>query len=176
MRTACRRLLCLVILLFATPVRAADPPLDSPEQKVLDKWLGRWRTTYKTPKAEWTPEEKAGTADVTNVRVIGGRFLQEAAEHSDKTSATSLYTYDAEKKRYRGWWFSSAGQTAEWTGTWDAATKTMTWTSAGEFPATARHRFVDDDNTEWDVTVKDAAGKIMFRMEGKGVRAKEPRP
>ena len=175
MHVSCLRLLFMVAVLFviASPIQSADPPATS-EQKVLDKWLGSWRTSYKLPKAVWTPEEKSGTAEMTTSRVLGGQFVQEKSEHSDKTSSMLMLTYDTQKKCYRGWWFNSSGQTAEHTGKWDADAKTMTWTSVGEgaFTTTVKHRFVDDDNTDWDVAVKDDKGKMLFRMEGKSVRKK----
>jgi hypothetical protein len=166
-------LMVAALVATAPAVRSADPPLDSPEQRVLDKWVGKWRTTYKLPKAEWTPQEKTGTAELTTSRVIGGRFVQEKSEHSDRTSGSLIYTYDAQKKCYRAWWFSSAGHTNESTGEWDTGTKTMIWTSKQDgITTTTKHRFVDDDSTEWAVEVKDGAGKILFLVDGKSVRVK----
>ena len=40
---------------------------------------------------------------------------------------------------------------------------------------TTEHRFIDDNNTEWAVLVKDGSSKILFRMEGKSVRMIEPK-
>jgi hypothetical protein len=52
----------------------------------------------------------------------------------------------------------------------------MTWTAKQDGnTTTTKHRFVDDDNAEWAVLVKDGNGKSLFRMEGKGVRVKEPK-
>jgi hypothetical protein len=178
MRFTSLRLLLVVAALVAitTPGLSAEPPIDSPEQKVLDKWVGSWRTTYKLPKAEWTPEEKTGMSEHTTSRVVGGRFVQEKSEHSDKTSGSLIFTYDAQLNSYRSWWFSSAGYTSESSGHWDTVTQTMTWTAKQDGnTTTTKHRFVDDDNTEWAVLVKDGNGKILFRMEGKSVRAKEPK-
>jgi hypothetical protein len=165
----------IAFLVGTAATNSADPP--SPEQKVLDKWLGSWRARYNVPKSEWTPEERTGTAELTASRVIGGQFVQENAEHSDKTSARSIMTYDAQKKCYRSWWFSSTGQAAESTGKWDADAKTMVWSSVGEpsFTTTVRHHFVDEDHIEWDVVVKDGSGKVLFRMDGKNVRVKQPK-
>ena len=178
MQSLCLRPMLAVTVVFAvcTSIASADPPIDSPEQKVLDKWVGRWRTTYKVPKAEWTPEERTGTAELTTARVVGERFVQERSEHSDKTSGSLIFTYDAQKKTYRVWWFSSEGYTSDGTGAWDAAKKTMTWTSKqnGNI-TTTEHRFIDDNNTEWAVLVKDGSSKILFRMEGKSVRMIEPK-
>lgn len=177
MRSNTRRLSVLVAVLITItrPLQSADPPLDSPEQKVLDQWVGKWQATYKVPKAEWTPEEKTGTAALTTTRVVGDRFVQEKSEHSDKSSGSLILTYDAQKKRYRGWWFSSAGHANESTGEWDDRTRTMTWTSEeGSITTTTTHRVVDADNTEWAVLAKDRDGRILFRMEGHNVRIKEP--
>lgn len=140
------------------------------EQKVLDRWLGNWQTTYKQLK----PEEKSGTAETLTTRVIGGQFVQEAAAHSDKSFSRSTITYDAEKKTYRSWWFSSTGQTDESTGTWDADKKTMTWhsTTIGDAKTTVKQHFKDDDTIEFDVVAKDRAGRVVFHMEGKNVRVK----
>jgi hypothetical protein len=164
----------VVLLGAAARAYPAGPPL-SPEQKALDKFLGTWRTSYKVPKAEWTPEERHGTAELTYSRVLGGSFVQEKGEHSDKSSSILMYTYDTERKCYRGWWFSSTGQTAESTGKWDAEAKTFTWTSSGTqpFTTTSRHRFVNDNSFEWDVVVKDGKDKVLFRMEGKAARFKK---
>jgi hypothetical protein len=43
------------------------------------------------------------------------------------------------------------------------------------FTTTVRHRFVNDDAVEWDVVVRDGAGKVLFRMEGKSARVEEPK-
>jgi hypothetical protein len=165
----------MAILTIASTARSADPPLNGAEQKVLDKEVGKWRNSYKCLRAEWTPQETTGTDEVTAIRVLGGRFVQEISEHSDKTSSMRILTYDSQKKCYRGWWFSSGGQTTEHTGKWDNESKTMTWSSVGEpaFQTTVSNRFLDDNHSTWDVTVKNPAGKTLFRMEGKSARAKE---
>jgi uncharacterized protein (TIGR03067 family) len=68
------------------------------------------------------------------------------------------------------------GNTAEYTGKWDAKTKTLTWTTIASYPSptTVRIRFIDDDTIEWDVVVKDGAGKVAFRLDGKNTRVKNP--
>ena len=178
MQSLCLRSMLGVAVMFAvsTAIVSAEPAIDSPEQKVLDKWVGRWQTTYKLPKAEWTPEERTGTAALTTTRVVGGRFVQEKSEHSDKTSGSTIITYDAQKNSYRGWWFSSQGYTSESSGDWEADTSRMTWTSIQDGnKTTTTYRFIDDNNIEWAVLVKDGTGKILFRMEGKSVRVIEPK-
>jgi hypothetical protein len=151
----------------AAQIHTAEAPAPSPEDKVLNRFLGTWRSTYKVV----TPEERRGTAEVTFARVLGGKFVQERAQHSDKTTDMTMYTYDPEHKTYVAWWFSSSGQTAISVGKWDADTRTMTWTTGEEaIRATARHRFVNDDTVEWDIQIKER-DRVVYRKEGKNTRA-----
>ena len=160
-----------VALLSAASARPADPPPPSPEQKVLDRFVGTWRTTYTVSKTEWTPEAKVGSATISFGRVLGGAYLQEKSEHSDKSSSLTMWTYDAERKSYRAWWFSSAGHSSESTGAWDGGTKTFTWkATTPTFTTTARQRFTDDNTYEWDVLVKGDSGNVLYKMEGKSTR------
>jgi hypothetical protein len=164
----------LAYLVPTGPAYSQDPPLDSPEQKVLDKWVGQWKTTYTVPKAEWTPEERTGSAELTVSRVLGGRFIQEEGRHADGSSGRLMMTYDGVRMGYRSWWFSSQGFTSESKGVWDAKTSTMIWTNEQDgFVTTVKSRFTDMDHTDWDVLTKDEAGKTMFLMNGKSVRVKE---
>jgi hypothetical protein len=164
-------LVAAALLGGAVRVCAAEPPVLTAEDKVLNKFLGTWRSSYKL----LAPEERRGTAELTFARVLGGKFVQERAQHSDKTTDMSMYTYDAERKTYLAFWFSSTGQTAISVGKWDADTRTMTWTSGEEaIRATARYRFVNDDTVEWDILVKEK-DRTVFRKEGKNTRALPPR-
>ena len=162
-----------------------DTPKDKPavrsaEQKVLDGFIGTWRSEQKVVKPARTPKKKTIAADLTYSRVLGGKFVQERGRgrDPDKTEVLAMYTYDTRRKSYRLWWFSSAGQTVEATGRWDAETKTLTWTSVAssrqEVTRTARHRFVDDNAFNWEIAAKDVKGKVTFRMEGKATRARQP--
>lgn len=140
----------------------------SPEQKVLNQWLGFWEMKYTQPKSEWTPLAKAGRAEVSMGSVMGGRYIQESSFLSDQTSNRTLFTYDTQKKQYRAWWFSSNGQTSESTGLWDDKLKTMTWTSIGDSPntTTMKQHFVNKDTIDWEVVTQDRAGKMLFQMKG----------
>jgi hypothetical protein len=170
----CSFVLGLVLVLLYGAAFAQDPPLDSPEQKVLDKWVGQWKTTYTAPKAEWTPEERTGSADLSIRRAVGGRFVEEVGKHADGTEGRLLMTYDGLRMAYRSWWFSSQGFASESKGVWDAKTGTMNWTTEQDgFVTTVKFHFTDADHAEWDVLTKDGSGKTMFLMNGKSVRVKE---
>jgi hypothetical protein len=170
-RLAASALLTAALLGGAARARAAEGPTLTAEDKVLNRFLGTWRSTYKVPKGEANPEERRGTAELTFTRVLGGKFLQERRQLSDKNTNMTMYTYDTERKTYGAWWFSSTGQAAFSTGKWDEETRTMTWTSGEEAVRTTSHyRFVTDDSVEWDVVIKEK-DRVVFRMEGKNTRA-----
>lgn len=150
------------------PQHAGPPPV---EQKVLDRFVGTWTTTFTVPEAEWTPKARNGTAKVQVARVLGGAFVQEQHANGDGTSGQVLRTYDAERKAYRGWVFMSNGQSQESTGTWNARSLTFTWTAKEKAgTSTLVQRFLDADTIDWDLSIKGGGGAEVFRMEGRTTR------
>ena len=148
----------------------------SVELKRLDQFVGTWKTEYRLPKAEWTPEEKTGSATMIFTREPDGQTVRERSKHADGTENTFLMLFDANPKQYRAWWFSSTGQFNNSTGQWDEAAKAFTW-KVNEpigFTSTAQHRFVGE-KLDWTVLVEDPKSVTMFRMEGSSVRDK-PKP
>ena len=164
----------LSVLSIAPSVCSAQGAAASPEQKVLDQFVGKWDETYEVAKTDFTPEARKGTAKVDYRSVLGGKFVQQDAEHSDGASAMLMYTYDEQESQYRGWWFSSMGLTSEYEGEWDADSKTMTWRTVEGSPvaSTIVKKFVDGDHIEWEVTVKGDGDQLYFSMKGKSVRVK----
>ncbi len=154
----------------------------SAEDKQLDRFLGTWKTEYRVPKAEWTPEEKSGSATMAFSIELGGKLVRERTKHADGTENTFLMLFDANKKQYRAWWFSSAaeftGQPNNSTGQWDDVAKAFTWklTDPNGFASTAQHRF-GNDKFDWTVLVENPQKVAMFRMEGNSVRVNDkPKP
>ena len=166
------------------------PPADKPaerstEQKVLDRFIGTWRSKQEVMQApemeqKKKKKKKKRTTELIYTRILGGKFVQERGKGTgaDKTETLTMFTYDTQPKSYRLWWFSSTGQTLEAAGKWDAETKTITWrrvdNDAPKFTMTARHRFANDNAIEWDVETKDGKGKVTFRLDGKATRASQP--
>jgi len=157
---------------------AANEPDRSAELKQLDRFLGIWKTEYRLPKAEWTPEEKSGSATMAFTRELGGQMVRERTKHADGTENTFLMLFDAQQKQYRAWWFSSAaeftGQPNNSTGQWDDAAKAFTWklTDSNGLTSTAQHRFVGE-KLDWTVLVENPQKLAMFRMEGTSTRARD---
>lgn len=146
----------------------------SAEQKRLDRFLGTWKTEYRLPKAEWTPEEKSGSATMVFTRELGGQMVRERTKHADGTENTFLTMFDPQQKQYRAWWFSSNGQVNNSTGSWDDAAKAFTWKLSGPdgLTSTAQHRFVGE-KLDWTVLVENSEKIAMYRAEGTSVRAKD---
>ena len=158
--------------------RATKKPERLAEDKQLDRFLGTWKTEYRVPKAEWTPEEKSGSATMAFSIELGGKMVRERTKHADGTENTFLMLFDAQQKLYRAWWFSSAteftGQPNNSTGQWDEAAKAFTWklTDPNGLASTAQHRFVGE-KLDWTVLVENSQKVSMFRMEGTSSRVKD---
>ena len=146
----------------------------SAELKVLDRLAGTWDVTALSKKAEWTPEDMTIKSKVTRSWVLNRTFLQDISSSDDGTESIALITYDAKRKEYRSWWFSSPGYTSKSTGQWDAASQTLRTTSTlpdGQTSA-GSVQFTDNDHHVWKVLITDAGGKVYFDCEWKCVRAK----
>lgn len=150
----------------------------SAEDKQLDRFLGTWKADYRLPKAEWNPEERNGSAEMAFSLELGGKLVRERTKHSDGTENTFLMLFDANKKQYRAWWFSSAaevmGQPNNSTGQWDDAAKAFTWKliDANGLTSTVQHRFVGE-KLDWTALVENPQKVAMFRMEGTSSRVED---
>ncbi len=168
-----------VFLLSGLPSEAQEAVTiqQSPELKVLGRFVGSWEWSVLCKPAEWTPEDRTITFDHETEWILGGRMIQHKwvwSPGGNKTHCTSLMGYDAEKKEYTEWYFDSNGQIPRGEGqrTWNEATKAFT--SKHRSPhgtSTAQtQRFIDDDTMEWTMVIKDPAGKLLSDMEGTAKR------
>lgn len=144
------------------------------EQKVLDRHLGNWKQTATAFPAQWTPKRTESTGAYRCTRVLNGRFVYQQNQESDGSTHVYLYTYDAQRKHYRQWYFSSVGHTFEATGEWNGDANVMTWQAdmGNGLMNTATTRFVDSDAIQWNTIVKSQNGELFFHGEGKSTRAK----
>ncbi len=151
--------------------RQQDIP-NSTSQKVLDKWLGNWQTSFTIRKSEWVEYEQSGIASIATHRIVDGQFIRENLEGYEHLSSNLTFTYDKEKKSYRAWRFSSSGHTMEFVGIWDADKMTMTWTSVGDQPysTTIKQRFVDHNNMVWQLATHDKSDRVLYQVDGKSFR------
>ena len=147
---------------------ASKPAVRSAEQKVLDVFVGDWKTTAAAPKAV----SLTGRSSIT--RILQGRFIQESNRTSDGATYLRLVTYDVQRKCYRMWYFDSRGGMGESKGEFDAKTRTLTMVSDPDngLTNTAKVRVVDNDTFEWSSVVRDREGKTVFQVKGKHTRVK----
>ena len=152
----------------ATP--AAKPAERSAEQKVLDFLAGDWKTTFTPAKSPENPKPVSQTATQSVVRVLDGRFILQ----NEKASWLTLTTYDMRRKCYRMWFFHSNGFTSEYTGKWDAKTRTLTWLSDQGNGGTSgfKIQYPDDNTIKWSFVAKDPDGKAVSQTKGKWTRVK----
>ena len=107
----------------------AGPP--APEElQVLAPLVGKW-----TLKAELRPslqvkEALATTGEMKGEWLHNRHFIRlESSTASDtfREEGSVLYTYDAKRKIYRRWFFSSGGLATESEGQWEESKRTITW-------------------------------------------------
>ena len=164
-----------VVLAVALPMSTAAVAQESgaaSEMKVLERLLGTWRVENITK----IPEASRSTSIAKREFVLDGRFVQELGGFDDEgnPSHRGMYTYDANRKAYRYWFFHESGFYFESTGTWDESRKTFTFVSdlGGGATSTFRVRFLDVATLDWSIISKNAGGEVSFHAEGKAVRQK----
>ena len=166
-------LACMAMLICAARAVAEAPP-KPPELKVLDKLIGDWDFKMVSKVAEWTPNEVQVTGTLTREWILDGRFVQEKGKQSDGVEALVTFTYDAGRKAYRSWHFSSTGLISQSQGKWDEASESLLFQSDMDngMTATSTLHIIDNDTHEWTAIVKDKAGKVFFDGGGKCTRRK----
>jgi hypothetical protein len=153
-----------------------------PDHKVLDTLVGKWTTHVKwwmDPAA--APQESDGSCETK--WIMEGRYLQE----SDKGTAMGkpfegmgLTGFDNLKKKYVGSWIDNCGtgiMSSE--GAFDAAKKTITFTSQGPDLAMTKYVpmrmvdvLVDADTHRMEMYGPDKSGKEFKTLEVAYTRAK----
>ena len=167
-----------VFLLSGLPGEAQEATTiqQSPELKVLQRYVGSWQWQMVSKPAEWTPEKTTATATGKAEWILRGRMIEDKGVMFDNVHVLALKTYDSDNKVYQQWWFDSNGNIprGEYRGKWDEATQTFTW--KGSLPngitSTRTDRFIDKDTLESTVVFKDRTGKVLMDMEAKAKRKK----
>jgi hypothetical protein len=157
--------LALVVALGAQLGLAGESQEQSPGAKVLGRWVGPWRLVGVLKPAGWTPQESRVVETKACRWVLGGAFLEESGRSEEpKREYRLLSCYDQKDRVYRSWHFTSEGGATEWTGTWDAKTASMTWTSDLGMDVEAKMvaRFHGPDRYTITCTAKDKAGKLLL--------------
>lgn len=154
----------------------APVPAQTPEQKVLDQFLGNWNCETTEFKSRWTPEEKHNTATYSVTRILGGKFNQQVGEDAEKNASLVLYTYDSKLECYSFWHFGSnyGGPDAPRNYKWIEATRTMELNDPGDNgqTTTSQMHFTDDDTILMNLIIRDSTGETLYHAEYKMTRAR----
>ena len=150
----------------------AEPPPQAAAAKILNNWLGTWKSHTVLKPAAWTPtsQELSGTSG--SAWILDGHF-QETFSRSGQHETREIQRYDANSKRYHKWTFDSDGSTSFWIGDWDKETSTMTWKYVdfgGGLEGKIVDRFIGDGKYESTVILKDRRGILLLDIRSEHVR------
>jgi serine/threonine protein kinase len=150
------------------PVIAAEVPTDPKrpdEMKVLDRLVGKWRNELTLTSAASPDKVKTQKQRTVARAILGGRFIEIIDTDEDTNGADySLTWYDPGVQRYRAWFFSGEGHSAELRGSWNAKTKTLSWHSQDK--RLEGHYVLGDDNRrEFQHLIKAADGKVLGKAD-----------
>jgi hypothetical protein len=120
------------------------------------------------------------TGTATGEWIHGGRFLRQTWAIERGTglppmSGSTIMTYDPRQRAYRSWSFFSTGFTIESRGTWDAKSRTMSWTGQDAESGRSmviRATFAPDGTETWGIVEKDKGGKVVSESSGRNTRRK----
>jgi hypothetical protein len=163
----------LALLVFASPVFAADPdPLEP-----LKLRIGTWTVKTVSKKAEWTPKTVTSTATEKIQFYLDKKFIQGNSKvTTDNRKGMWLANYESASKTYRFWYFNNTNSypVGNSIGRWNSRTRIMTWsTDLGNGNlGTAIWTFPTADRFEWAFKVRNREGTLMLDMSAVATRKK----
>jgi hypothetical protein len=157
--------LCAVV--GAAVAFGGEGPPKPPELKVLDRFVGTWDAESVSRPAVWTPKEVRVKYVEVRELILDGWFVESKGRSADGKSLWMM-TYDRAKKEYRHWIFVTGGFSFEWSGQWDEATETFSFTGDAGNGITSKltTHFIDNDHIEFRIIAKDNDGKVYQDMKG----------
>ncbi len=172
MRTLPLAVVCIFVCCEALPAQqTAEKPK---ELDILGQYVGDWTSDVTSKPAVWTPAEKRFRTSNHVEFVLDGWFLQHievnhvVGNPSKVTKSLFLWTFNPKTKKYVGWSFQSSGIIGKATGTWDAATKTLTHVNAEVPPNTTSQlteAFPNKNTINGTLIFTGNDGKTLFDME-----------
>ena len=161
------------LLVVAAALNAtAEPPPQSANAKILNQWLGAWKSHTLLKPAAWTPTSRELSGTSKSVWILDGRF-QETFSRSGKHETREIQRYDANSRQYHKWTFDSDGSASFWIGDWDEESSTMTWKYVDfgvGLEGKIVDRFISDSKYESTVILKDRAGNVLLDIRSEHVR------
>ncbi len=165
-----RRIGFLGVMVFGVQAFGGDDPKgpspDVPEAAQLKVYVGKF-------KLEVTEPIKA-SGEVEGKWALDGRYVQQTFTLKDDKghlaiTGTNIFTFDKKKNMYRSWRFFSNGDTADFTGIWDAQKQSMTWTEPNPDNKGMLRMVGTFDKSGaqvWVITMEDSSGKVETEIRG----------
>ena len=169
-------LVTLAVVVLATALTTnAGPSQQSADGRVLDKWLGIWRSHTVLKPAAWSlkAEERSGTSKAE--WILDGRF-QQIASQSGEHETREIHRYDAKSEKYHKWIFDSNGGHSFWIGGWDEASSTMTWDYVDfgiGIQGKIVNRFLSDEEYGSTLVMKDGTGNLLLDIQSEHTRTEK---
>jgi len=152
---------CLLLAAGAASCATAEA-VPGPEFEVLKLEEGVWDAAIEFPPANEGEAPGRATGVQTNTFVTGGRWIRNDFEVDAKYGGHGTWGYDPRRQRYVGIWVDSNQDYIRLDeGTWDAATKTMTWTSELRQPEPhppAKYRMTEEFRGDTRILTMTAIG------------------
>lgn len=164
--------LCAVV--SAAVALGDEGPPKPPELKVLERFVGTWDAESISKPAVWTPNEVRAKYVEVREMVLDGWFVESKGRAADGKVDSTLWmmTYDLARREYREWLFVTGGFSIQWSGQWDEATKSFSFTGDAGNGITSKltAHFSDKDHIEFRIIATDSDGKVYQDMKGKLTR------
>jgi hypothetical protein len=159
--------LCAVV--SAAMALGGEGPAKPPELKLLDRFVGTWDVESVSKPAVWTAKEVREKLVEVRELVLDRWFLEGKSRSEDGKSGlySWMMTYDSVRKEYRVWLFASGGFSIHWSGQWDEATSTLSFTGDAGSGVTSKGttHFIDKDHYEFRLIARDSDGKVYQDMK-----------
>jgi len=158
-----RRALAVTLLFAAACAAAAETtPVVAPELDVLKMEEGVWDAAIEFPPATPGQAPTRATGVQTNTFVTGGRWIRNDFEVDAKYGGHGTWGFDPKKNRYVGIWVDTNQDYIRLDeGTYDRASRTMTWTSELRQPdphPPAKYRMTEEFRGDSRVLTMTAIG------------------
>ncbi|MEX2214873.1 MAG: protein kinase [Phycisphaeraceae bacterium] len=162
------------------PAEGQDPrpalvrPIGPAELKILDSFVGRWSVQARDKLAgdtEW--QDVPGSATMS--WVLGGRYLLDEVRNAEgELTLLGLWTWDADGRAFRTWYFTPTGDALESTARWDK--ETQSFIGSGKLSSghtmTLTHRFDPQGGFEFRMVTTDPRGRVVADVEGRKTQVK----
>ncbi len=172
MRT--RIVIALLIAVSAAVALGGEGPAKPPELKVLERFVGTWDAESVSKPAVWTPKEVRAKYVEVRELILDGWFVESKGRAADEKGDSTIWmmTYDLARREYREWLFVTGGFSIQWSGQWDEATKTFSFTGDAGNGVTSKGttHFIDKDHIEFSILATDSDGKVYQDMKGNMTR------